>query len=368
MFDVFPADGHPSRISAPWYLRFVEKSPRVERLLKACRREPVDATPVWMMRQAGRSLPAYREIRSSYSFLELMADAELCAKVTLMPLEVVDVDAAIIFADIMTPVAGLAIDYEMVEGTGPIIARPITSVQDVDKLPQIPAFEAVPELLQAIKIVRGEVEGKVPLIGFAGAPFTLASYLIEGRPTRDFSKTKALMRTEPATWHRLMERLAATVVDYLEGQVHAGVQAFQLFDSWVGELDRDEYRQYVFPHSQRIFAETRRLGVPRIHFGTGTGKNGLLESVTEAGGEVVGVDWRVPLDEAWDRIGSGRAIQGNLDPRTLLRSSSELTEAALDILSRAGRRPGHIFNLGHGVLPQTPVENMQILVDTVHSF
>lgn len=297
-----------------------------------------------------------------------MGDAELCAKVTLMPLEVLELDAAIIFADIMTPVAGLGVEYEMVEGTGPMVARPLTSLEEVERLPQIPAFEAVPQLLEAIKIVRGEVEGKVPLIGFAGAPFTLASYLIEGRPTRDFSKTKALMRDQPGAWHRLMERLVSTIVDYLEQQVHAGVQAFQIFDSWIGELEPYEYREYVFAHSQRIFEETERLGVPRIHFGTGTGRPGLLESFAEAGGEVIGVDWRTPLDEAWKRIGPQRGIQGNLDPQILLGDPAGVKAGALEVLNRADRRPGHIFNLGHGVLPPTPLENMRTLVETVHLF
>ncbi|MGI8427234.1 MAG: uroporphyrinogen decarboxylase [Actinomycetota bacterium] len=337
------------------------------RFMRACRMETTDVRPVWMMRQAGRTLPAYRELRAKYSFLELMDQADLCAQVTMMPLKVMDLDAAIMFADIMTTVAGLAIEYQMVEGTGPIIGEPITSLTQVENMPQVSAFEAVPRLLEAIKIVRGEVEGKVPLLGFAGAPFTLASYLVEGRPTRDFTKTKALMRTESRTWHALMERLVTTIVDYLEQQVHSGIQAFQIFDSWVGELDAAEYREYVLPHSRRVFAETDRLGVPRIHFGTGTGRTGLLEALTEVGGEIIGVDWRLEIADAWDRIGDDRGIQGNLNPEVLLGDPGDIRQATNEILAATDGRPGHIFNLGHGVLPATPVENMQLLVDTVHS-
>jgi len=345
----------------------VQKSPEDLLFMRACRLEPTDTRPVWMMRQAGRTLPAYRELRSKYSFLELMDQADLCAEVTLMPLKIMDLDAAIMFADIMTTVAGLAIEYQMVEGTGPIIGEPITSLSQVESLSQVPAAEAVPRLLEAIKIVRGQVEGRVPLLGFAGAPFTLASYLVEGRPTRDFTKTKALMRNESQTWHALMERLVTTIVDYLEQQVQAGVQAFQIFDSWVGELEAAEYREFVLPHSQRIFAETDKLGVPRIHFGTGTGRPGLLEALTEAGGEIIGVDWRLDIADAWERIGNARGIQGNLNPEVLLGAPEQIRQAAVQILESTAGRPGHIFNLGHGVLPATPVENMQLLVETVHS-
>jgi len=293
-----------------------------------------------------------------------MDNAELCARVTLMPLDVIDVDAAIIFADMMTPVGGLGIEYDMVEGTGPLVADPITSKSQIEKLASIPAQEALPELFRAIKMVRGEVEGVVPVIGFAGAPFTLASYLIEGRPTRDFSKTKGLMRSEPGAWHALMERLVATIVDYLEQQVYAGAQVLQIFDSWVGELSVEEYAEFVMPHAGRIFAETASLEVPRIYFGTRTAD--LLPQMAETGPEVVGVDWRIPLNDAWDRIGRNRGIQGNLDPEILAGPRDTLVQTTNEILAQAGGEPGHIFNLGHGVLPHTPLENMQALVEAVH--
>ena len=343
----------------------METNPRAERFLKACRREPVDMTPAWMMRQAGRSLPAYLEIRRRFGFIEIMKEPELCARVTLMPLDVMEVDAAIMFADIMTPVTALGMEYRLEEGVGPRVPYPIRSSAELDRLTVIPAAEAVPELMQAIKLVRAELEGVVPLIGFAGAPFTLASYLIEGKPTRDFTVTRSLMTGQPGLWHRFMETLAAMITDYLRAQVDAGIQAFQLFDSWVGELSPSEYREYVLPHSRRIFDQTAALGVPRIHFGTRTGP--FLEAMAEPGPEVVGVDSLIPLDEAWRRIGYHRAIQGNLDPQVLLTGSPDEIVSAVDsVISAAGGRPGHLFNLGHGILPKTPLKNLQLMVDRVH--
>lgn len=283
-----------------------------------------------------------------------------------MPLDALGVDAAIIFADIMTPVASLGIEYSIVEGTGPVIVDPIRSQSDVERLTSIPVADALPGLFEAIRIIRKELDGVAPLIGFAGAPFTLASYLLEGRANADFWNTKHLMRHDSTAWHRLMERLAKTIIEYLTEQVDAGVQAFQLFDSWVGELTPEEYRSNVLPHTTRIFAETRDLGVPRIHFGTRTGP--FLELTAAPEPEVVGVDWRVPLDEAWDRIGHDRAIQGNLDPRSLLGPTEVMIDEARDVMRRASGRPGHVFNLGHGVLPDTPLENLQALVETVHGF
>ena len=249
---------------------------RSERFLAACARRPVDATPVWMMRQAGRSLPAYRELRQRYGLVEITREPELCAEVTLMPIRVLDVDAAIMFADIMLPLAGLGIQFELVEDLGPVVADPIRSPAQVAAMGTPSARESVPTVLEAIRIIRRELEGVVPLIGFSGAPFTLASYLIEGRPSRDFSRTKALMFTDPGTWHNLMERLTAMVVDYLSEQVAAGVQALQLFDSWVGALAPRDYAEFVAPHSAAIFDATAALGVPRIHFGTNTAT--LLEA------------------------------------------------------------------------------------------
>jgi uroporphyrinogen decarboxylase len=338
---------------------------RAERFLKACRREKVDVTPVWMMRQAGRSLPAYRKLRESYSLVEVTQKPELCAEVTLLPLKELDVDAAILFADIMLPLAGLGVGFELVEDVGPVIAEPIRSRNEIEAMTSIPAAESVPSVLEAIRILRGELEGVVPLIGFSGAPFTLASYLVEGKPVREFAKTKALMFGEPASWHALMERLTAMIVDYLSEQVSAGVQAIQLFDSWVGALSVEDYAMYVLPYSKEIFQAMSERGVPRIHFGTGT--SSLLELMAAVDCEVVGVDWRVPLDVAWQRIGD-RAIQGNLDPAVLLGSPELVEEKARDVLDRAAGRLGHIFNLGHGVLPNTPLGNLKLLVQVVHSY
>lgn len=341
-------------------------NPQADRFLRACRRETTDLTPIWMMRQAGRSLPAYRRLRESYSFKDVAATPELCAQVTVMPLEELDVDAAIIFADIMTPVACLGIEYEIVEGTGPVVADAIRSTGQVDRLAEIPAAEALPNLFEAIRLVSKQIDGKVPLIGFAGAPFTLASYLVEGRPSPGLPRTRALMTGEPDVWHALMKRLTAVLIGYLEQQVEAGAQAFQIFDSWVGSLSRCEYRELALPYSAQIFAATARLGVPRIHFGTST--SDLLELMAEPGPEVVGLDWRVDLDAAWRRIGHDRAVQGNLDPKVLLQDPATVVEAAERILGQAAGRPGHIFNLGHGVLPDTPLENLKLLVDTVHNY
>lgn len=316
------------------------------------------------MRQAGRSLPAYRVLRKRYTFKEVASTPELCAEVTLMPVDELDVDAAIIFADIMTPVACLDVHYEIVEGTGPVVANPIRSMDAVRRLATKPAADELPALFEAMRLVAKEVDGKVPMIGFAGAPFTLASYLVEGRPNSDLTNTKALMREDPATWHRLMEGLTTVLVDYMQQQVEAGARALQLFDSWAGKLDPALYREFALPYSTRILAGTAGLGVPRIHFGTDT--SDLLELMAEPDPEVVGVDWRIPLDTAWQRIGVDRAIQGNLDPKTLLGSPEEVVAGAREVLNRAGGRPGHIFNLGHGVMPDSPLDNLKVLVDTVH--
>lgn len=318
------------------------------------------------MRQAGRSLPAYRALRKRYSFKELAETPELCAQVTMMPLDELDVDAAIIFADIMTPVACLGIRYQIVEGTGPVVDDPIRSTQAVEGLDSIPSGEELPALFEAMRLVAKDLDGKIPMIGFAGAPFTLASYLVEGRPNAELTNTKALIKQDPATWHGLMEALTTVLVDYMGQQVEAGAQALQLFDSWAGKLEPAAYEKFALPYSARIFAETAGLGVPRIHFGTNTCE--LLELMSRPEPDVVGVDWRIPLDLAWERIGADRAIQGNLDPKTLLCSPEEVVAEAKDVLRRAGGRPGHIFNLGHGVLPDSPLDNLKALVDTVHEY
>jgi uroporphyrinogen decarboxylase len=332
-----------------------------DRFLRACRREPVDATPVWFMRQAGRSFAAYRSLRERYGILELAKTPELCAEVTLMPVRELGVDAAVLFADIMLPLEPMGVDLRIEPEVGPIIERPIRSAADVAALRSFdPA--AVSFTLDAIRLVRRELDGQAGVIGFSGAPFTLACYLIEGRPSRDFAVAKAFMYREPAAWHDLMERLSAMVAVYLRAQVDAGADVVQLFDSWVGGLGPADYKAFVQPHVRRIFAALD--GVPAIHFGTGTAA--LLELMAEAGGDVIGVDHRVSLAEAWRRVGNDRGIQGNLDAARVL-AGWEATEAgARAILAEAGGRPGHVFNLGHGVLPETDTALLRRLVDFVH--
>jgi len=322
----------------------------------------VDVTPVWLMRQAGRSLPEYRKLRERWSLVDIVAQPELCAEVTLQPVRRLGVDAAVMFADIMLPLRGMGVEFELVENVGPVIARPIASAADVDRLVVPLGEEAAPQVITAVRQV--VAQSPVPVIGFSGAPFTLASYLIEGRPSRDFARVKAFMYSEPVAFDRLLAKLAATMAGYLLAQVAAGASAVQLFDSWVGALAVDDYETRVLPHTRSIFAALKSADVPRIHFGTDTA--GLLESIASAGPDIVSVDWRVPLDAAWDRVGHDYGIQGNLDPAVLLGPPELVRERALDVLRRAAGRPGHIFNLGHGVLPSTPLENLQLLVETVH--
>ncbi|MDQ7840101.1 MAG: uroporphyrinogen decarboxylase [bacterium] len=332
-----------------------------DRFLRACRREPTDCTPVWFMRQAGRYQREYRALRARHSMLELCRTPELCAQVTLLPVEQLGVDAAILFADIMLPLIGLGVPFDIVEGTGPVIGTPIRTDAQVGALRPLEPERDLPFVLEAIRLIRGEV--RVPLIGFAGAPFTVASYLIEGRGSRDLPHTKAMLYGSPALWHRLMHRLTDATIEYLRAQVAAGVQALQLFDSWVGALAPRDYEAAVLPHMQRLFGALAALEVPVIHFGTGTA--GLLPQMARAGGDVIGVDWRIRLSDAWARIG-GAGIQGNLDPATLLAPFEVAAGAAHDILSESAARPGHIFNLGHGVLPQTPPDHLRRLVELVH--
>ncbi|GBC97985.1 Uroporphyrinogen decarboxylase [bacterium HR17] len=335
-----------------------------DRFLRACRRQPVDCTPVWFMRQAGRYLPEYRRLRERYSLMDLCGDPELAAEVTLMPLRRFAVDAVIIFADLMTPLEAMGVRFEVQEGIGPIVPTPIRCGEDVTCLRVPEVDEIAPATVQAIRLVKREING-VPLIGFAGAPFTLASYLLEGGPSRDFAQTKRFMLSEPQAWHTLMEKLTETVIRYLTAQTQAGADAVQIFDSWVGCLCPDDYRAFVLPHMERLFAATAVLNVPRIHFGTGTAT--LLSLMKQAGGEVIGLDWRIPLDEAWRTLNFEVAVQGNLDPATLLVDSFEvIAQRTHDILRRAGGRAGHIFNLGHGVLPQTNPDYVARLVDLVH--
>lgn len=334
------------------------------RLLRALRREPVDRTPIWLMRQAGRSLPEYRRLRERWTLVDIVAQPDLCAEVTLQPVRRLGVDAAVLFADIMLPLRGMGVEFELVESLGPVIARPIRSAADVDALSEPSGEDAAPQVIEAVR--RVVAESPVPVICFCGAPFTLASYLIEGKPSRDFSLAKQFMFCEPEAFERLMARLARVMAAYLAAQVRAGASALQVFDSWVGALSVEDYEARVAPHTGAIFAAAAGLGVPRIHFGTGTA--GLLESIAATGPDVVSLDWRVPLDAGWRRVGYGHGLQGNLDPAVLLGPRDLVRARALDVLRRAGGRPGHVFNLGHGVLPETPLENLQVLVETVREW
>jgi uroporphyrinogen decarboxylase len=330
-----------------------------DRLLRALRREPVDRTPVWFMRQAGRYLPEYRELRGDRDLLETCRQPDLAVELTLQPLRRMPLDAAIVFSDLMVPLAAIGIGVRIESGIGPVIDDPIRSAADLDRLRALEPEADEPQLLETIRLLRKELE--VPLIGFAGAPFTLASYLVEGGPSRDHARTKAMLLGDPAMWAELMERLATVARAHLRAQVEAGAQAVQLFDSWVGALDAATYHRAVAPFVRPIF---EGLEVPSIHFGVGTAH--LLDAMRDAGGDAIGVDWRLPVDEAWDRVGTGRALQGNLDPAVCLAPWEALERATLDVLDRAGGRDGHVFNLGHGVLPGTPVEQLQRVVDLVH--
>ena len=335
-------------------------------MLAACRLQPVDTTPVWFMRQAGRCLAEYRELRQRYDILEIAKTPELCAQVTTMPVDVFGVDAAVMYADIMLPLDGMGVPFRIEPEIGPIIERPIRSADDVSRLRVIDAEDATPYLFDAIRMLRRQLAGRAALVGFSGAPFTIACYLIEGRPSRDYAQAKAMMFGRSEVWHRLMETLAEVIIRYLRAQVAAGVQVVQLFDSWVGALGPGDYERFVLPYTTRIFSEVRGTGVPTIHFGTGTA--GLLELMASAGSDIVSVDWRVRLDDAWGRIGHDKGIQGNLEPAVLLAPFGVVEEAARDVLRRAAGQHGHIFNLGHGVLPETPPESLTRLVELVHGF
>jgi uroporphyrinogen decarboxylase len=333
------------------------------RFLSACRREPVDATPVWFMRQAGRYMAEYRALRERHSLLEICRIPDLATEVTLQPVRRIEVDAAILFSDLLLPLEPMGLPFDFVKGEGPQIERPIGDAADIDRLTIFEPREALAHVLTAIRQIQTELAGRVPLIGFAGAPFTLASYAIEGGHSSHFAKTKALMYGDSAAWHRLCGTFATIVADYLVAQIEAGVDAVQVFDSWVGTLNARDYREFALPHTRRIF-EAVGSRVPTIHFGTGTAT--ILEDLRDAGGDVIGLDWRIPIDEGWERIGD-RAVQGNLDPTLLLGPTPRMFQQTDDILARAGRKPGHIFNLGHGILPSTPVEHVQMLAQYVHA-
>jgi uroporphyrinogen decarboxylase len=334
-----------------------------DRFLRACRRQPVDRTPVWFMRQAGRYMKEYRALREKHSLMQLVRTPELAVEVTLQPVRALPLDAAILFSDLLVPLAPLGLPFDFHKGEGPVIEKPLRSAADVAALRRFEPREELRAVLETIRLLRRELQ--VPLIGFAGAPFTLASYAIEGGGSRHFAKTKDLMYRDAATWHRLAGLLADVVADYLRAQVEAGAQALQLFDSWVGALDEADYRELVLPHVRRIFEALADLDVPLIHFGTGTGH--LLAAQREAGGSVIGVDWRTPLDEARRRVGEGVALQGNLDPTLLFAPRERLLARVDDVLRRAERLPGHVFNLGHGILPETPVDAVRAVTEHVHA-
>jgi uroporphyrinogen decarboxylase len=331
-------------------------------LVRAARREPVERTPVWFMRQAGRSLPEYRALRERYSFWEVAQTPELCAQVTLQPVRRHGVDAAVMFADIMTPVVAMGLPVDLVEGVGPVVATPVRTLADVDRLRLPDPGEAFAPLLEAIRIVREELAPEQAVVGFCGGPFTVAGYLVEGRPSRDFARVKALMLNEPSVWRALLDRLADCFASYVAAQSRAGADVVQLFDSWVGALSPAHYEEFVAPWSAHILAAA---GAPTIHFGTATAT--LLPAMARAGGDVLGLDWRTPLDDGWSLVGHDRGVQGNLDPAVLLGPWERVEEEAHDVLARAAGRPGHIFNLGHGVLPGTDPDQLSRLARLVQA-
>jgi uroporphyrinogen decarboxylase len=331
--------------------------------LKACRREPTDVTPIWLMRQAGRYMAEYRELRARVTFLDLCKRPELATEVTVTAAERLGVDAAILFADILLILEPLGLRLEFAKGEGPVIHDPVRTGGDVDRIRPMSDAAPLDYVIEAVRSIRAALRPDLPLIGFAGAPFTLACYAIEGGSSRHYDRAKAFMYGDPGAWDALMERLTDATAIYLNAQAAAGAQALQVFDSWVGTLSPADYRRFVQPHMARLFARLDPT-VPTIHFGTDTGS--LLELQRDAGGWVIGLDWRVELDAAWRRLGGGVAVQGNLDPAVLLSSPAEITSQARRILAEAAGRPGHIFNLGHGILPTTPVDHVRALIDFVH--
>ena len=340
----------------------MDESP--SRFLRASRRQPVDRTPVWFMRQAGRYMAEYRAIRQQHSMLEICANAELSAEVTLQPMRHLDVDAAIIFADLLPPLIPMGMDLEYAAGEGPVIHNSVRHAADVRNLRAYDPQEYLGPTFDAIRFVRQELPASKALIGFAGAPFTLASYMIEGGSSRNYLRSKQLMYGEPDVWHELMSKLAEMTSRYLTAQIRAGADAVQIFDSWVGALSPRDYHAFVFPHVRRIVANLESLNVPVILFGTGT--EGLLDQFAATGADVVGLDWRVTIKRGWERAGQDVAVQGNLDPVLLFAPRDEIERQVRAILDEAGGRDGHIFNLGHGILPGTPVENVQFVADLVH--
>jgi uroporphyrinogen decarboxylase len=331
--------------------------------MRACRRESVPYTPVWLMRQAGRYMQEYREVRARHGFLELCKNPDLAAEVTVTAAERLNVDAAIIFADILLVIEPMGLELEFARGEGPVIHNPVRGGKDVERLREVESLDSLDYVMRAITTTRRSLKPNLPLIGFCGAPFTLASYVCEGGSSKNFIHTKRLMYEDAGAWHAMMALIARALSRYLNAQIAAGAQAVQIFDSWVGCLGPADYREFVLPHTRAVI-ENVKPGVPVIHFGTGTAA--LLELMREAGGDVIGFDWRVNLDEAWARVGYDRAVMGNLDPVSLFAGRSHVRREAQKILAQAANRPGHIFNLGHGILPETPVETVIALVEAVH--
>ncbi|MFI5347072.1 MAG: uroporphyrinogen decarboxylase [Elusimicrobiota bacterium] len=329
--------------------------------LRACRGLSVDATPVWFMRQAGRYMAEYRELRKKHSILELAKTPRLACEVTLQPVNALPVDAAILFADILLPVETMGLKLRF--APGPQISNPVRTARDVARLTDKTAAADLGYVYDAVRLIRRELNGKVPLIGFAGAPYTIASYMVEGGPSDHYKIVKAMMTDQPALWDKLMRKVRVVTAQYLKGQVDAGAQAVQLFDSWIGALTPEQYRRHVRPHSAWVLNEAKKWGVPSISFGTGT--NGFLEDFSAAGGDVIGVDWRIDLDVARRRLGK-KPVQGNLDPILLFSSKKVIRDAVRDIIKRNGGRKGHIFNLGHGILPGTPVDHVEYAIECVH--
>ena len=337
------------------------------RFLKACRRQPADATPIWLMRQAGRYMVEYRTLREQYSILEIIKTPELACEVTLQPMKAFDLDAAIIFADILPPLEGMGLELDFIKGEGPVIYNPIRTAADIERLRVLPPEETLGFTLEAIRLARRELDARgIPLIGFSGAPFTLASYAIEGGSSRNRIEVKRLMMNQPELWHTLMSKLSEVAGHYLLAQAQAGAHALQLFDSWVGEISPYDYEHFVLPYSRRAIEIAGAAGVPIIHFGTNT--SGMLPLIQAAGGDVIGVDWRIDLAQAWQILGDNVSIQGNLDPVALFADWDALQARARHILDSVQGKAGHIFNLGHGILPGTPVDNVRRLVDFVHTY
>jgi uroporphyrinogen decarboxylase len=335
------------------------------RFIRACRREPTDATPVWFMRQAGRYMPEYRAIRETVSMLDAIRTPEIAHRITMQPIHAFNLDAAILFADILIPLIPMGIDLDFIKGEGPQIETPIRTMPDVERLQTPPAADSMPYIAETVRSLAAELTPRnIPLIGFAGAPFTLASYAIEGGGSKNYEHSKGMMWNAPQVWHAFMQKLVITLTDYLTLQARAGAAALQIFDSWAGALGARDYATYAAPYTRALIQNVQALGVPVIYFSTGTGA--LLDQIRDLGSEVVSVDWRLPLDRAWDAIGHDKAIQGNLDPVMLFAEWDVIKTAVDEILDQAGGRPGHIFNLGHGILPGTPVDTVRRLADYVH--